>query len=272
MIRLRADSAHLRRSIRQHEIEAVFRHAADDAFEEALELGAGDGAQSRLLARYARRLLCTDLNEGRLIREPHPKITYDVCDAEELAYEPGRFDLIYSSNLLEHLREPARAFSAMYRVLRDDGVMVHIVPNRFWKLLHLALFYPSQVISLMEIALGGRNGRGAMAGGLLRNNLKSDRPSFIGRNLWPAVHGEFPNHWAELLRMGAAHWEQLFSEGGFDLVGHVSGLPAHSPYRFGMEIPRRLLEGLGLSSCTGFVLVKRGRSPARARWFTSERP
>ncbi len=52
MIRLRADSARLRRSIRQREIEAVFRHVADDAFEEALELGGGDGAQSRLLARY----------------------------------------------------------------------------------------------------------------------------------------------------------------------------------------------------------------------------
>ena len=44
MIRLRADSDRLRRTLRHREIEAVFRHVPDDMFEDALELGAGDGA------------------------------------------------------------------------------------------------------------------------------------------------------------------------------------------------------------------------------------
>ena len=121
-MRLRADPSRLRRSIRRREVETVFRSVPDDAFDEVLELGAGDGAQSRLLADHARGVLSTDLNPDRLNQEPHPRITYDICDAEELPYETGRFDLIYSSNLLEHLTKPERALSQMHRVLRDDGV------------------------------------------------------------------------------------------------------------------------------------------------------
>ena len=72
MIRLRTDSDRLRRTLRRREIEAVFRTVPDDTFEDALELGAGDGAQSQYIARCARKVLCTDLNADRLERASHP--------------------------------------------------------------------------------------------------------------------------------------------------------------------------------------------------------
>ena len=103
---LRVDSAKLRRSLRRREIEAVFRAMPQDTFGEALELGAGDGFQAPLLARYAKKVLCTDLNDERLQRVNDPRVAYDICDAEALPYEAGRFDLVYSSNLLEHLPNP----------------------------------------------------------------------------------------------------------------------------------------------------------------------
>ena len=255
----------LRHSLRQREVEAVFRHVPADAFDDALELGAGDGVQSRMLARYARKVLCTDLNADRLIGESHPRITYDICDAEELPYESGRFDLIYSSNLLEHVPTPERALSEMHRVLRDDGVMVHIIPNRFWKVLHLALFYPSQALRLLEILLSRRRSDTDDHFQLRGNNLKGQRASFIGRIFWPAVHGEFPNHRVEFARLGAAHWTRMFSTAGFQVVGYVDGLPVHSPYRFGMEGPRRLLEARGFSSSHGYVLMKADRARSHAQ-------
>ena len=267
MIRLRADSTRLRQSLREREVQAVFRNIPDDTFDEALELGAGDGAQSRILARYVRRVLCTDLNADRLVQESHPKITYEICDAEDLPYESGRFDLIYSSNLLEHLPQPALALSEMRRVLRDGGVMVHVIPNRFWKLLHLSLFYPSQVVSIAEILLSRERRR--TVGKIERrgNNLNGQQPSFIMRSLWPPVHGEYPNHWVEFVRMGASYWERMFSEAGFQLAGRIAELPAHSPYRFGMEAPRKVLETLGFSTCNGYILTKQGHPLENARVF-----
>ena len=260
MIRLRADTDHVRLTLRRREIEAVFRDVPEDAFERALELGAGDGAQSRLISRYAMEVLCTDLNKERLVQESHPRITYDICDSVDLPYETGRFDLVYSSNLLEHLRDPARALSEMRRVMRDDGVMVHVVPNRFWKLLHIALFYPNLALSVVEAALSG--GRAPSANGKrpLGSNMDREAPSFLRRNIWPSVHGEYAGHLAEFTRMGASYWRRMLEEAGLELSGMVQGLPAHSPYRFGMNGPRRVCESMGLSSCNGYVLTKAGSS------------
>ena len=264
MIRLRADTEHVRLTLRRREIEAVFRDVPDDAFEDALELGAGDGAQSKLIARCAGEVLCTDLNRERLVQEPHPRIAYDICNAENLPYETGRFDLIYSSNLLEHLRDPARALSEMRRVLRDDGVMVHVVPNRFWKLLHMALFYPNLALSAVEAALSGGRVRYQNGKPSRGNNLRRERSSFLRRNIWPPVHGEYAGHLAEFTRMGSSSWRQMFKEAGLEPTGMVRGLPAHSPYRFGMNAPRKLCESMGLSSCNGYVLTKTGAKSTKA--------
>lgn len=256
---IRADSAKLRRSLRRREIEAVFQAVPEDAFEEVLELGAGDGFQAPLLARYAKRVLCTDLNDERLQRVSDSKVAYDICDAEALPYEACRFDLVYSSNLLEHLPDPARALLEMSRVLRDDGVMIHIVPNRLWKILHLALFYPSQALSLAEIALSRRRRESIGMVESRGNNLKGKQPSFVERNLLPAVHGEYAGHYSEFIGMGASYWKPLFAAAGLETAGRIHGLPAHSPYRFGLEAPRRVLSRLGVSSCNGYVLRKAGR-------------
>ena len=102
IIVLRPDRTRAQRALLQRQIEAVSRTVPNDIFREALELGAGDGFQSQFLTRCAKKVLCTDLNADRLGRKPHSRIAYEICDAEALPYESGRFDFIFSSNLLEH--------------------------------------------------------------------------------------------------------------------------------------------------------------------------
>jgi 2-polyprenyl-3-methyl-5-hydroxy-6-metoxy-1,4-benzoquinol methylase len=41
----------------------------------------------------------------------------------------GRFDLIFSSNVLEHIPDLPAAMAAMARVLKDEGEMIHTCPN-----------------------------------------------------------------------------------------------------------------------------------------------
>lgn len=248
-------------------MDALFRDVPDGAFDRALELGAGDGFQGRLLARCTRSLLSTDINTDRLERAPHPKIEYGVCDAEALPYTSGEFDLIFSSNLLEHLEDPVTSVARMGLALRDDGLMVHTVPNRFWKTLHMGLFYPSQLLSLVERATGRRPAGGPR----WENNARAARPSFLRRHLWPPPHGVSHSNVEEFVRFGKGYWTRVFQEAGFELVALARGLPAHSPYRFGYEGARRLCEWAGFSSCTGYVLQKAGRSSPHARWFTAAR-
>jgi len=270
-VHVKSDCVKLRHWLREREIQVIFGHVPENTFGEVLELGSGDGHQSRLLARYVKKLHSTDLNSDRLLREPHPKIIYETCDAEDLPYEAERFDLIYSSNLLEHLPTPEKAIVEMYRVLKNDGIMIHVVPSRFWKILHLGLFHASRITTMGERLLNGRN---AVEVRTKDNNLKrgnSKQRSFLSRNLWPAVHGEFPNHFAEYKRMSRRHWVGLFTETGFDVLGFITDLPVHSPYRFGLNRVRRVLEYVGFSTSNGYILAKKGCLREKAATFWMKR-
>jgi SAM-dependent methyltransferase len=49
-------------------------------------------------------------------------------DLECLTFPDSAFDLVLSSDILEHVRDPLRAFSETYRVLRDGGLHIFTVP------------------------------------------------------------------------------------------------------------------------------------------------
>ena len=57
----------------------------------------------------------------------HPHFVMDVEDAS--CTQPGTFDLIFSNNVLEHVRDVEAALRALGAVLRPGGVMVHNCPN-----------------------------------------------------------------------------------------------------------------------------------------------
>ncbi len=55
---------------------------------------------------------------------------HDVMAVEDATpVRPGTFDLIFSNNVLEHVRDVASALGALDAVLRPGGVMVHNCPN-----------------------------------------------------------------------------------------------------------------------------------------------
>ena len=47
---------------------------------------------------------------------------------EKLTFSPERFDLVLSSDILEHVRRPLLAIQEMYRILRPGGVNLFTVP------------------------------------------------------------------------------------------------------------------------------------------------
>ncbi len=145
----------------------IFGGCPQDAFPCGLELGAGDGFQSTLLAPYVCRLTASDYRpfDYRPVMMTEPaggagasqgtapgRIAFTVCDAERVdeVFGAAAFDLVFSSNMLEHLPDPGRALRGMRAVLKDDGIAIHVIPSPFWKLSHLAGFYPNAVLSRIE--------------------------------------------------------------------------------------------------------------------------
>lgn len=271
----RADWTRYLHERRAAEFRAAFGRVPDGIFDRALEVGAGDGFQSGLLGRVARRLVCTEYHLDRLGRRGAPGVDVVICDAERVGelFRPGSFDLVFSSNVLEHLPDVDRAIEGMHRILEDDGVMVHAVPNRLMKLAFLAFRY----VDLARAAarrLSGPTGEGGAARDLIPgNNPKVARAprSRRSRLLWPDPHGASSGHVDEFLRWGARRWEARFERAGFRVVRRLRG-PLSSGYGLGLDRVRSGLEALGLGSEHLFVLVKSGRRPARARYWMDEAP
>ncbi|MBT8228697.1 MAG: methyltransferase domain-containing protein, partial [Bacteroidia bacterium] len=50
----------------------------------------------------------------------------------DLPFEEGTFDIVVSSEVIEHVPDPLKAITEMHRVLKPGGILVLTTPNRFW--------------------------------------------------------------------------------------------------------------------------------------------
>ncbi|HSD10774.1 MAG TPA: class I SAM-dependent methyltransferase [Candidatus Binatia bacterium] len=270
---IRAEGTEVRRQLRQRMLQILFERVPLPCFDRCLEVGAGDGFQSAFLANYARFVVSTEIRLGKLVYPRRENTRYVYADAERVPFRAASFDLVFSSHLLEHLPDLPGALLELRRVLRDDGMMVHVVPSRFWKLLDVGLFYPSQVVHLVEKYTAHERHRKAAVPGLRESsgsNVKGPAQGWWRRSFWPPVHGIARNNLAEFQRFDPRRWIQEFRRAGMEVVGVVDRLPVHSPYRFGWERARRFLESLGATSSVGYLVAKAHTYPERASLFLPE--
>lgn len=98
-----------------------------------LELGSGIGNISRLLAKDARELVVTDVEDEyleRLRRELPPRVQvarYDLDGPPPEAIGAG-FDVVISLNVLEHVLDDRRVIADLVRLLSPGGWLLTYVP------------------------------------------------------------------------------------------------------------------------------------------------
>ena len=97
----------------------------------ALEIGAGTGYFSLNLLRagVVGEAVATDISPGMLRKLEHSAdelglaVETAACDAAELPFEDGSFDLVFGHAVLHHLADLDAAFREFRRVLRPGGVV-----------------------------------------------------------------------------------------------------------------------------------------------------
>jgi ubiquinone/menaquinone biosynthesis C-methylase UbiE len=120
---------------RRREFAAVFAGVSTNSLGDGLEIGAGDGFLASMLAPYCRSFVTTDSYRARLATGTGAAPRRLICDATALPFASTTFDFIFSSSVLEHVRDRPAAFAEMRRCLRPGGLMLHIMPSRTWKML-----------------------------------------------------------------------------------------------------------------------------------------
>lgn len=216
-----------------------------------LEIGAGDGFQSDYLKTYCKFLVSSEYNQKRLKKTPIPGISYLFCDAENLPICDNAFNWIYSSNVLEHVRNRGKALSEFGRCINDKGIMLHILPNRVWRVSSVLFYYPMIIKSLIcKIFHLDRRHDIPVA-----SNIKSKmlERKLINR-IFPPRHGEYRSVLQEFIEWGEKRWIKYFDQNGWKVIA-CKRIPFYS---CGYSISlRRIGTIAGLRSTTLYVMKKK---------------
>jgi len=243
--------------VRLAELECVRHYFA--AGKHLLEVGGADGYQATVLASWGLQVDSIDI-----AARPKGEMAFPVrdYDGSHMPFADGQFDYVFSSNVLEHIRDLDTAFTEMRRVARPDAIFVHVLPSTAWRFWTNVAHYPylvrryllrSHEPGAMEIAMPG-----SIRDGVRRRGLSH----LIRRALVPAPHGEYKSSVAELYYFSATRWLRTFRQHGFDVVERRATRIFYTGYMLApqmrMGARRTLAAALG-SACNIFVLRRARR-------------
>jgi SAM-dependent methyltransferase len=98
----------------------------------ALDLGCGAGELTAVLAGAGARPVGVDVAEAALVRarSHHPQLDFRLAPIDgPLPFEDGSFDLVWSSEVVEHVADTARWLSEVRRVLAPGGRLLLTTPS-----------------------------------------------------------------------------------------------------------------------------------------------
>ncbi len=115
--------------------QQIDHHSRQQAFENALNLGTGEGDYDAMIARYCRQLTGCDVNEADLVHARKlnagvMNLHYETNNALALTYPSDTFDLLVSCEVIEHVGQPAVMMQEIGRVLKPGGLALMTFPSR----------------------------------------------------------------------------------------------------------------------------------------------
>lgn len=223
-----------------------------------LEIGAGTGKQALELQRRgfyvtAIELACSGYAADRLF----PITDYD---GRTIPLPDASMDVVFSSNVLEHVPDLAHMHAEIRRVLVPGGICLHVLPTHTWRLWTTLISYPEAIlfgVSSIPALLPHALPRQAELRRLAKVWYRTARDllylCLLGR------HGERGNAISELWLFHPRWWRRNFEENSFVIVAdEPMGLfytgNALLGHRLAFATRARLAAVLG-SSCHLFKLA-----------------
>lgn len=201
-------------AIRQYEIRKIVRHISPGAH--VLEIGGGTGFQAKLLAEHGFQVASIDVADSNYKESLVFPVT--VYDGQTFPFEDRTFDVVFSSNALEHIPDLEQIHRESRRVLKPGGYCVHVMPTAVWR-------FWSSVTHYVELVQEWT----ALCPGLVPKHLNrsglTDPLSVLSR-MWrlvkgyaiPPRHGETGTVMTELWTFRRRHWEHHFLRAHFALT------------------------------------------------------
>jgi ubiquinone/menaquinone biosynthesis C-methylase UbiE len=232
-------------------LAAISQHKAKGA--QVIEIGGGAGWQAQELAAAGYEITSFDLpNSEYAGRRVFPIRDYDgyTIPAPERSC-----DVIFSSNVLEHIPHVAALQSELHRVLRPGGVAVHLVPSAAWRFWTIAGHYPWVAKAAAESLFAAHTpATAAVATAVGRHSIAG----LAARIVVPPRHGEVGNAFTELWHFSRYRWTPLFEKTGWVVTQRTTNQLFYSGHSLlgpsmGLQARRAVSRVLG-STCHLYVL------------------
>ena len=219
-----------------------------------LEIGAGTGLQARLLFEAGFDVSAVDLTSSAYWGDR--VFLVEAYDGSTLPFPDDHFDVIFTSNVLEHVAQLEMFFLESRRVLKPGGIMVHIVPTPSWRIWSQIAYYPWLLKRAWQLVFTGDTNAHKTP------LAASPRPNFLLRlalNLYCPQHGERGNALDEALYYRRAFWRGCFCANGLQILSESStGLFYTEAKLLGSQLAinkRKALAKILGSSCRVYVVA-----------------
>ena len=180
-----------------------------------LELGGGTGYQASLIAGLGATVDSVDVSLPSAVKCYFPVRIYD---GRTLPFEDGCFDVVFSSNVLEHIPDLQKTLSEIHRVMKVNGQVIHILPTPAWRIWTSFSHYIHIAQRLGSMASGRRTSTTSGHAGTQTKVSALGWWGMIKRLLMDGPHGEYSSAISELWYFSRRRWLNLFNENCFELV------------------------------------------------------
>jgi 2-polyprenyl-3-methyl-5-hydroxy-6-metoxy-1,4-benzoquinol methylase len=239
--------------LRRYELTQILQYLPANS--RILEIGGGAGWQARELAEQGFQVISIDLPNSSYRHVQEWQVM--PYDGEIIPLATGSVDVVYSSNVLEHIPHVKVYQQEILRVLKPEGIVIHLMPSSSWRIWMIGTHY------LHAIKVAVTNFYSLVTGkiqfqGLIR--MLKDVHWYILRHVRQRRHGENGNLLTEIYLFHRYRWCRLFLESGWQIKTVASGGLFYTGYSMlgeRLSIPCRVMlsQWLG-SACNVYVLEK----------------
>ena len=187
---------------------------------EILEFGSGQGFQVPYLQKLG-KLKASDIYESQEIKNI-AGINFTLCSITDTPFQDNQFDLIFSSQVIEHIEDLGRAFREMRRIGKPDCLYAFTVPTNWWLLVSV----PAQYIEKLRVVKKKMIKTAAKPGVQKIKKLKTDNSAKIHKSLFkkicfillPFGHGVKQNFFSAYRAFKIKRWQKLFRDNSFEII------------------------------------------------------
>jgi SAM-dependent methyltransferase len=193
-------------ALRFAEINTIVRYFRTGA--RILEIGAGTGQQAAEIARRGFAIDAIEISASNYSRSRIYPIT--DYDGQHIPFPDASFDIVFSSNVLEHVPNLSQLNQEISRVLKANGYCIHVMPTHSWR-------FWTTISSFPAVAQYLRSPPGPA---LPSTNVQAQARAGIWQKLRRHFgrHGERGNVVSELWLFHPSWWRRAFRRDGFDIV------------------------------------------------------